>query len=92
MVKAVILAGGLGTRISEETMNRPKPMVTIGGKPLRCPQAIPMGHKVAIERIPAGAKVLKYGAPIGSATCRPSSPAGNSSGLRSPARWSRDRR
>ncbi|HRK37690.1 MAG TPA: glucose-1-phosphate cytidylyltransferase [Burkholderiaceae bacterium] len=34
MVKAVILAGGLGTRISEETMNRPKPMVTIGGKPL----------------------------------------------------------
>ncbi|WP_406624236.1 glucose-1-phosphate cytidylyltransferase [Acidovorax sp. SDU_ACID1] len=34
MVKAVILAGGLGTRISEETMSRPKPMVTIGGKPL----------------------------------------------------------
>ena len=34
MVKAVILAGGLGTRISEETMNRPKPMVNIGGKPL----------------------------------------------------------
>lgn len=34
MVKAVILAGGLGTRISEETMYRPKPMVTIGGKPL----------------------------------------------------------
>lgn len=34
MVKAVILAGGLGTRISEETVSRPKPMVTIGGKPL----------------------------------------------------------
>lgn len=34
MVKAVILAGGLGTRISEETVTRPKPMVNIGGKPL----------------------------------------------------------
>ena len=34
MPKAVILAGGLGTRLSEETMLRPKPMVEIGGKPL----------------------------------------------------------
>jgi glucose-1-phosphate cytidylyltransferase len=33
-MKAVILAGGLGTRISEETVTRPKPMVEIGGKPL----------------------------------------------------------
>jgi glucose-1-phosphate cytidylyltransferase len=33
-VKAVILAGGMGTRISEETMARPKPMVEIGGKPI----------------------------------------------------------
>ena len=33
-MKAVILAGGLGTRISEETMLRPKPMIEIGGKPL----------------------------------------------------------
>jgi glucose-1-phosphate cytidylyltransferase len=33
-MKAVILAGGLGTRISEETANRPKPMVEIGGKPI----------------------------------------------------------
>jgi glucose-1-phosphate cytidylyltransferase len=33
-VKAVILAGGLGTRLSEETMLRPKPMVEIGGKPI----------------------------------------------------------
>ena len=33
-VKTVILAGGLGTRISEETANRPKPMVEIGGKPI----------------------------------------------------------
>ena len=31
--KAVILAGGLGTRISEETILRPKPMVEIGGMP-----------------------------------------------------------
>jgi glucose-1-phosphate cytidylyltransferase len=33
-VKAVILAGGLGTRIAEETAVRPKPMVEIGGKPI----------------------------------------------------------
>ncbi len=33
-MKAVILAGGLGTRLSEETSVRPKPMVEIGGKPI----------------------------------------------------------
>ena len=33
-MKAVILAGGLGTRLSEETASRPKPMVEIGGKPI----------------------------------------------------------
>ena len=34
MMKAVILAGGLGTRISEETHAIPKPMIEIGGKPI----------------------------------------------------------
>ena len=33
-MKVVILAGGLGTRISEETEHKPKPMVEIGGKPI----------------------------------------------------------
>ena len=33
-MRAVILAGGLGTRISEETSIKPKPMVEIGGKPI----------------------------------------------------------
>lgn len=33
-MKVVILAGGLGTRLSEETDKRPKPMVEIGGKPI----------------------------------------------------------
>lgn len=33
-MKAVILAGGLGTRLSEETTIKPKPMVEIGGKPI----------------------------------------------------------
>ena len=33
-MKAVILAGGLGTRIAEESDNRPKPMITIGGMPI----------------------------------------------------------
>ena len=34
VTKAVILAGGLGTRLSEETELKPKPMVEIGGKPI----------------------------------------------------------
>ena len=33
-MKAVILAGGFGSRLSEETAVRPKPMVEIGGKPM----------------------------------------------------------
>jgi len=33
-MKAVILAGGLGTRLSEETSIKPKPMIEIGGKPI----------------------------------------------------------
>ena len=33
-MKAVILAGGMGTRLAEETEIKPKPMVEIGGQPL----------------------------------------------------------
>ncbi len=33
-MKAVILAGGLGTRLSEETGTKPKPMIEIGDKPM----------------------------------------------------------
>jgi glucose-1-phosphate cytidylyltransferase len=33
-MKAIILAGGLGTRLSEETSTRPKPMIDIGGRPM----------------------------------------------------------
>ena len=34
MAKVVILAGGMGTRLAEETEVRPKPMVEIGGRPI----------------------------------------------------------
>lgn len=33
-MKTIILAGGFGTRLSEETENRPKPMVEVGGRPI----------------------------------------------------------
>ena len=33
-MKALILAGGLGTRISEESETRPKPMIEVGGRPI----------------------------------------------------------
>ncbi|MEK7783749.1 MAG: sugar phosphate nucleotidyltransferase, partial [Candidatus Binatota bacterium] len=33
-MKTVILCGGLGTRLREETEFRPKPMIAIGGKPI----------------------------------------------------------
>jgi len=33
-LKVIILAGGLGTRISEETADKPKPMVLLDGKPM----------------------------------------------------------
>lgn len=33
-MKTIILAGGLGTRLAEETTLRPKPMVEIGGRPI----------------------------------------------------------
>jgi glucose-1-phosphate cytidylyltransferase len=33
-MKAIILAGGLGTRISEETVDKPKPMVLLDDKPI----------------------------------------------------------
>ena len=33
-MKIIILAGGLGTRISEESVNKPKPMIPLGGKPI----------------------------------------------------------
>jgi glucose-1-phosphate cytidylyltransferase len=36
-VKLVILAGSLGTRISEESYLKPKPMIKIGGKPRKSP-------------------------------------------------------
>ena len=34
MINVVLLAGGLGSRISEETINKPKPLISIGQKPI----------------------------------------------------------
>ena len=37
-MKVIILAGGKGTRLSEYTQSIPKPMVKLGGKPIKCVQ------------------------------------------------------
>ena len=42
-VKAVILCGGMGTRLKEETEYRPKPMVEIGGRPILWPRTTSNG-------------------------------------------------
>ena len=41
-MQVVILAGGLGTRISEETVVKPKPMVEIGPEPILYASLIPL--------------------------------------------------
>ncbi len=43
--------------------------VTIDGRPVKLPDRVPTGHKLALLPIAAGEKVIKYGSPIGSATC-----------------------
>lgn len=35
-MKVVLLAGGFGTRISEQSQYKPKPMLEVGGKPILC--------------------------------------------------------
>lgn len=41
----------------------------LGGQVVAAPQAIPVGHKIAVQSIPAGEPVRKYGMTIGAATC-----------------------
>lgn len=44
-MKVVLLAGGMGTRISEESQFKPKPMVEIGSKPILCRKYLEMARK-----------------------------------------------
>ncbi len=52
-MKAVILAGGFGTRLSEETGVRPKPMVEIGDRPI-------LWHIMKIYSVPTDSMILLF--------------------------------
>ena len=52
-MKAVILAGGYGTRISEETAHIPKPMIEIGGKPI-------LWHIMKIYQLTGASMISSY--------------------------------
>ena len=62
-MKAVILAGGFGTRLSEETHLRPKPMIEIGGRPilwhiLKIYSAHGIDEFVRVDELTTSAKAL----------------------------------
>jgi glucose-1-phosphate cytidylyltransferase len=63
-VKALILAGGLGTRLSEETESKPKPMVDVGGRPILWHILKLLGHQGIDEFVVAlgykGDSVKRY--------------------------------
>ena len=70
-MKAVILAVGLGTRLSEETDLKPKPMVEIGGKPIlwhimnsQFQERPPKGFRLAVPRSDDGAMRCVGGLPV----------------------------
>src|SRR5882757_3957713 len=48
-MKAVILAGGLGTRLSEESHLKPKPMIEIGGKPILWRYALAITERIGLN-------------------------------------------
>ena len=75
-MKVVILAGGLGTRISEESYLKPKPMIEIGGKPILWHIMIYSAHGADDFVICCGYKgyVIKNISPTTSCTC-PTSPS-----------------
>ena len=64
-MKVVVLAGGLGTRLSEETGARPKPMVEIGGKPWVWgePQFLPITAFPNLQPISLPSSFFSYGLP-----------------------------
>ena len=59
-MKAVILAGGLGTRITEESHLKPKPMIEIGGKPILwhiMKMLLALRHQ-RLRRLPAATRAM----------------------------------
>ena len=70
-MKVLILAGGLGTRLGEETSVRPKPMVGIGGKPILWHIMKTYSHSGSVkDGLEQENVILKIGTAVGGKTQR----------------------
>jgi altronate dehydratase len=67
MTSAIVISADDNVATALEAIE-PGQVVRVGGAEVTAIDAIPRGHKIALQAIPAGARVIKYGSPIGTAS------------------------